>query len=106
MSTIESYILVLNCGSSSIKFAIIDPATGETPLKGLAENLLANNGLLSFEAQGEKQTQPLPIKADHAQALNQIVSILMHFEHLKQHIVAIGHRVVHGGEFFLFFSVN
>ena len=54
MAAISTYILVLNCGSSSIKFAIIEPITGETPLKGLAENLFTDNGRISYAEDGEK----------------------------------------------------
>ncbi|MFT7235380.1 MAG: acetate kinase [Methylophagaceae bacterium] len=100
MSNADSYILVLNCGSSSIKFAIIQPATGKTPLKGLAENLFTNNPLLTYESDGKKTSQRLPPKTDHQKSLQNIVKILAQFEQLKHQIVAIGHRVVHGGELF------
>ncbi|GAB54292.1 acetate kinase [Glaciecola punicea ACAM 611] len=100
MSTNGPYILVLNCGSSSIKFAIIAPSTGETPLKGLVENLFTASGRLTYEAQGEKIKSTLPAKADHTQALQLIVEILNQFKQLKGQLVAVGHRVVHGGEFF------
>ena len=101
MAAISTYILVLNCGSSSIKFAIIEPITGETPLKGLAENLFTDNGRITYAEDGEKDTyNSLPAKADHKQTLQYIVKILDKFEALKQQLVAVGHRVVHGGEFF------
>jgi acetate kinase len=101
LATISPFILVLNCGSSSIKFAIIQPTTGATPLKGLAENLFTDNGRVTYAADGEKDTHNnLPAKADHKQALHYIVEILNQFEGLKQQLVAVGHRVVHGGEFF------
>ncbi len=100
MSTVDPHILVLNCGSSSIKFAIIQPTTGETPLKGLAENLFTKNGRVTYEVDGKKSSYGLPAKADHKQALQDIVKILAKFERLKQQLIAVGHRVVHGGEFF------
>lgn len=100
MSIIDPYILVLNCGSSSIKFAIILSTSGETPLRGLAENLFTDHGLLTYEADGKKKTQRLAASADHQQTLQDIVKILTQFDHLKQQLIAVGHRVVHGGEFF------
>jgi acetate kinase len=96
----DQYVLVLNCGSSSIKFAIIEAKTGMAPLHGLAENLGTPSSRLSFSYQESKHVPELPADANHQQALALIADTLKQFEHLSQQIVAVGHRVVHGGETF------
>ena len=96
----DQYVLVLNCGSSSIKFAIIEAKTGTAPLHGLAENLGAASSRLSFSYQHKQHNGELPVNTDHQQALAIIADTVKQFKHLSQHIVAVGHRVVHGGETF------
>nr|WP_298057240.1 acetate kinase [uncultured Halomonas sp.] len=88
-------VLVINCGSSSIKYALIDSDPQAPRLAGLAERLgSAEARLKGQNSAGESFTQPLPA-ADHTQALNAI------FEHLEGRLPgAVGHRIVHGGEHF------
>ncbi len=91
-------ILVINCGSSSIKFAVIDPKREITSVSGLAERLGEEAAQVIVKQNGKKKNLPLP-GGDHDQA---IATILSHIEGLGllQDIVAVGHRVVHGGENF------
>jgi acetate kinase len=96
----DQYVLVLNCGSSSIKFAIIEAKTGTSPLHGLAENLSTASSKLGFSYQHTQYDGELPVNTDHQQALAVIADTLKQFEYLSQRIVAVGHRVVHGGEYF------
>ena len=96
----DQYVLVLNCGSSSIKFAIIEAKTGTAPLHGLAENLCTASSRLVFSYQHKEHDVKLPANTDHQQALVVIAKKLKQFKHLSQKIVAVGHRVVHGGETF------
>lgn len=96
----NQYVLVLNCGSSSIKFAIIDGNTGKAHLSGLAENLGNQNSGLSYSLAGFKTTLELPANATHQQALDAIQNVLAEHKNLQQQLVAVGHRVVHGGETF------
>jgi len=96
----DQYVLVLNCGSSSIKFAIIEAKTGIAPLHGLAENLGTASSRLGFSYQDKQHNGELPTDANHQQALAVIAGTLKQFEQLNQQIVAVGHRVVHGGEYF------
>ena len=96
----DQYVLVLNCGSSSIKFAIIEAKTGTAPLHGLAENLCTASSRLVFSYQHKEHDVKLPVNTDHQQALVVIAKKLKQFKHLSQKIVAVGHRVVHGGETF------
>lgn len=94
----SQYILVLNCGSSSLKFSVMNPENGDEPFKGVAERLVGEQGEITFKtANGGKKTIAIP--ASHQSALDAIVAELKS-ENLFQSIKAIGHRVVHGGEFF------
>jgi acetate kinase len=96
-------ILVINCGSSSIKFAVVPEKSSRTteiatPLvrqSGLAENLGTPKALLNMiDVNGEKTSIAIP-DADHHIALTHILNTLG-----DEKPIAIGHRVVHGGEKF------
>ena len=50
-------VLILNCGSSSLKFAILDPATGEEKLSGLAEAFYLPEARIKWKLNGEKVAQ-------------------------------------------------
>ncbi|UXZ53320.1 acetate kinase [Halomonas sp. 7T] len=88
-------VLVINCGSSSIKYALIDSDPQAPRLGGLAERLGSEDARIKGKnSAGESFTQTLP-NADHAEALNAIL------ERLEGRIPgAVGHRIVHGGEHF------
>lgn len=92
-------VLVLNCGSSSLKFAIIDASNGDELLSGLAECFYLPQTRIKWKIDGGKQEQPLGAGAAHNEALNFIVTqILSQKPQLAEQLVAIGHRIVHGGE--------
>lgn len=88
-------ILVINCGSSSIKFALVDQAPDTPRLSGIAERLGSHEARLKLtDEHGSVRNVALP-RATHALALKTIL------EHLEVHRpIGIGHRVVHGGERF------
>lgn len=96
----NQHVLVLNCGSSSIKFAIIDVTSGKAPLQGIAENLGGAECQLRYSYGSEKTSINLSNKASHKEALTTIDLILKKFDELRASLVAVGHRVVHGGEKF------
>ena len=92
-------VLVLNCGSSSLKFAIIDPANGEEYLSGLAECFHLPEARIKWKMEGAKHEEALGAGAAHSEALNFIVkTILAQKPELSALITSIGHRIVHGGE--------
>ncbi|CAG9423392.1 acetate kinase [Providencia alcalifaciens] len=94
-------VLVLNCGSSSLKFAIIDPTNGDEFLSGLAECFNLPEARIKWKMDGEKHEAPLGAGAAHSEALNFIVNtILAAKPELSAQITSIGHRIVHGGEKF------
>ncbi|MFJ5365854.1 acetate kinase [Pectobacterium punjabense] len=94
-------VLVLNCGSSSLKFAIIDAINGEEYLSGLAECFNLPEARIKWKMDGGKHDAELGAGAAHSEALNFIVNtILSQKPELSAQLVAIGHRIVHGGEKF------
>ena len=88
-------ILVINCGSSSIKFSLVDPDAGTHVLTGQAANLGSREGELTWKGcqQGNKALGNI----DHNQAMLEIVQLL---RDAGEPFIGIGHRVVHGGEHF------
>ncbi|CAK7062988.1 MULTISPECIES: acetate kinase [Providencia] len=94
-------VLVLNCGSSSLKFAIIDPTNGDEFLSGLAECFNLPEARIKWKMDGTKKEAPLGAGAAHSEALDFIVNtILAEKPELSEQITSIGHRIVHGGEKF------
>lgn len=94
-------VLVLNCGSSSLKFAVIDAIDGDEKLSGLAECLHLDDARIKWKLDGNKGSAELGKGAAHEEALNFIVhQILPNKPELAQNLLAVGHRVVHGGEKF------
>ena len=92
-------VLVLNCGSSSLKFALIDANTGDERLSGLAECLSLVEARIKWNFAGEKHQNDLGAGAAHREALDELEKII-DGTGLRNEIVAVGHRVVHGGENF------
>ena len=97
-------ILVLNCGSSSVKYKLINTATKEVLAEGGVEKIGLPDSFLKFKLpDGDKKVIQESIP-DHRKAVNDILKLLTGKEYgciasLKE-IDAVGHRVVHGGEKF------
>ena len=90
-STLTNPTLVLNCGSSSIKYALISD-DNETRITGLAENLGLDTARIKHTTlNGEKLEISIP-GGNHKLALQKILELLDQY-----HFIAVGHRVVHGG---------
>lgn len=97
-------IFVVNCGSSSIKYQLIDMETEKVLAKGLVERIGIEGAVLKHTPAG-KYTVDLPHDIpDHGVGIEMIIDALMHPEYgvIKDmsDIDAVGHRVVHGGERF------
>ena len=90
-------ILVINCGSSSIKFALVHEYEPTFRLQGLAERLGSPEAVLQWQVGPEKQIKDIP-NADHQSALAFILPLAQ--QAAGGHLDGIGHRVVHGGEHF------
>jgi acetate kinase len=94
---VTGQVLVLNSGSSSVKFALVDPATGQRRVNGEAERVGAPEAsLLVRTYPGEAVTEPLP-GATHQAVIARILETLSGAGH---DAAGAGHRVVHGGERF------
>lgn len=97
-------ILVINCGSSSIKYQLIDSDQKETLCKGLVERIGAVTSIIKQEFKDEKPVKKSMAIDNHAVALKVIMELLIEADndylHSLDEIEAVGHRVVHGGETF------
>jgi acetate kinase len=98
MSADARLILVLNNGSSSLKFAIHDTESRSPLLSGLAERLGADDPAITFKDADGRRTLKLG-DAGHAGALDAVLAELSHRGWLCR-LTAVGHRAVHGGERF------
>jgi len=94
-------ILVINCGSSSLKYQLIDMKTEEALATGLVERIGIEGSILTQKANGEKYIVEEAMK-DHQDAIKLVLSALVDKDHgvikSMDEIEAVGHRVVHGGE--------
>ncbi|RTZ17258.1 acetate/propionate family kinase [Vibrio aquaticus] len=96
----NSFVLVINSGSSSLKFAVIDSVSGDAIVSGLGECFGLPEAVISWKYQGEKTEEAIDAPDNHHQhAINRIVA-LMETLGFTQDLVAVGHRIVHGGEKF------
>ena len=91
-------MLVLNSGSSSLKFAVHDTEHPTPLLSGIAERLGGENGMITFKEAGQKRVFPLET-GTHTAALDALLAELSHHGWLDR-LAAVGHRVAHGGEHF------
>lgn len=97
-------ILVINCGSSSIKYQLINTEERECLCKGLVERIGAVTSIIKQEFKGEKPYKKTMVIENHPSALKTIMEMLIDADndylHSLDEIEAVGHRVVHGGETF------
>ncbi|MBP5222672.1 MAG: acetate kinase [Lachnospiraceae bacterium] len=97
-------VLVINCGSSSLKFQLIKSEIDECRAKGLCERIGIDGSMISYTpAGGEKEKKVTPM-ADHTEAIRLVLEALTNpatgvVKNLEE-IDAVGHRIVHGGEKF------
>ncbi|MDR0481637.1 MAG: acetate kinase [Cellulomonadaceae bacterium] len=97
-----STVLVLNAGSSSLKYQLVDPESGDVLAVGLVERIGLAHGQITHEVDGEEHEVTDAIITDHAVALRMVMDL---FDEkgpklADADIVAVGHRVVHGGTLF------
>ena len=96
-------VLVINCGSSSLKFQLINSDTEAVLAKGLCERIGIDGRLTYQPAGGEKSVENLDMPT-HTEAIQFVINALTDAERgvvgSLEEIGAVGHRVVHGGEKF------
>ena len=98
-------VLVLNCGSSSIKYQVFNFSNGSNMLaKGLLERIGLSDGILTHKPTGREPYKIVTDIPDHTVGINMVIDALTSPEHgvIKSvsEITAVGHRVVQGGEKF------
>lgn len=97
-------ILVINCGSSSLKFQLIDSESEKCIAKGLCERIGISGSMITYAPSGGEKEKTVTPMSDHTEAIRLVLDALMNpktgvVNDLSQ-ISAVGHRIVHGGEKF------
>ncbi len=92
-------VLIINAGSSSLKYQLMDPDTGVVSAKGLCERIYID-GRLTHKVGDNKVVRDIPMPS-HSEAIQAVLQILVDSEHgvikSTDEIDAVGHRVLHGG---------
>ena len=97
-------VLVINCGSSSLKYQVLDMTTEALLCKGLVERIGMDGSVITHEKIGQDKVKTeVPMK-DHKDAIEQVLNAVQDADHgvvkSMDEIGAVGHRVVHAGEKF------
>ena len=92
-------VLIINAGSSSLKYQLMDPQTGDVSAKGLCERIYID-GRLTHKVGDKKIVKDIPMPS-HSEAISAVLEILVDAENgvikSTDEIDAVGHRVLHGG---------
>lgn len=94
-------IMAVNAGSSSLKFQLLDMPSELVICSGIVERIGLEEGIFTIKHNGQKKTEKLPIP-DHKVAVSLVLDALVKeniVEKLEE-IEGVGHRIVHGGEYF------
>ncbi len=96
-------VLVINCGSSSLKYQLINSDTEDVLAKGLCERI-GIDGQLTYQKAGEEKEVSQPAMPTHKEAIKLVLDALVNpktgaIKELSE-VDAVGHRIVHGGEKF------
>lgn len=96
-------VLVINAGSSSLKYQLIDMESTSVVAKGLAERIGIENGKMTYKA-GDQKIEVKQDMKNHVEAIRLVLDAISNVDYgvvkSMDEIVAVGHRVVHGGEDF------
>jgi acetate kinase len=97
-------VLVLNCGSSSIKYQFMDTTAQIALAKGMVERIGMSSAVLTHQPHDREKIKIVGEILDHTIAIEYVIAVLLSPNHGvikdKKEIDAVGHRVVHGGETF------
>ncbi len=91
-------IFVINSGSSSLKYQLIEPVSGDILAKGIAERIGTDRGEVTHEVHAEKFSETLPLPT-HKEALTRIIEMFATHGPDLEHVdlSGFGHRIVQGG---------
>ncbi|MDR9828521.1 propionate kinase [Vibrio sp. FNV 38] len=95
----ETRVLVINCGSSSMKFSVLPTGKDEPILSGVAEKLGLSDAFISVKDSQDKKAVFELEEGTHAEALKKLFATMSKLQ-LMDSLCAIGHRVAHGGSEF------
>lgn len=97
-------ILVINCGSSSIKYELFDMTDESVLAKGLVEKIGTESAIITHQVTGAEEYVETGEILDHRVGMQKVLNLLQSKEkgvlESAEEVKAVGHRVVHGGEFF------
>ncbi|WP_068775447.1 acetate/propionate family kinase [Paenibacillus sp. FJAT-26967] len=97
-------VLVINAGSSSVKYQLYNMNDESVLAKGRVERIGLDSAILTHEPEGKSEVREVSEILEHTTAIKKVLDMLVHKEfgvlHSIKEIDAVGHRVVHGGEFF------
>ena len=97
-------VLVINCGSSSLKYQVLDMTNEALLCKGLVERIGMEGSVITHEKIGMDKVKNVVPMNDHKDAIEQVLAAVQNAEHgvvkSMDEIGAVGHRVVHAGEKF------
>jgi len=97
-------VLVINCGSSSVKYDLINTEDESGICRGMVERIGAVTSIVKHEPAGQKKIKETKIIQNHTEALREILNFLLSPENkivaAASDIKAVGHRVVHGSDMF------
>ena len=96
------HLLVINCGSSSIKFAVFEQSALDLVLSGICDRLGSDSPTITWELgeKSQKNAITLPAGSNHTTAMRAITERIAQELGDTSSFIAVGHRVVHGGERF------
>lgn len=97
-------VLVINAGSSSLKYQLFDMKNESVVVKGMIERIGFDSSICTHEVTNKPEIKEVREILDHTMAVRQVLDLLTHEDHgviqNVSEIEAVGHRVVHGGEAF------
>jgi acetate kinase len=97
-------VLVLNSGSSSVKFQFVRMEDESLLAKGIVEKIGSSDAIIQYQPEGKNKIREIREVRNHEMAIEMVLSLLRHPQHGvirdQSEIAGIGHRVVHGGEDF------
>ncbi|HIW34546.1 MAG TPA: acetate kinase [Candidatus Paenibacillus intestinavium] len=97
-------VLVINAGSSSLKYQLFDMKNESVLASGRVERIGMDSSIVTHEPVGKEEVVEVKEILDHITAVSRVIDMLIHAEHgvvkSMAEIDAVGHRIVHGGEIF------